>query len=676
MTDLDKHWDDLPVGAAPLNAIVRAGQRPPAQRLRAQGLRPALRRGMVTATALGSLAAAFTLGTAVPQHGDSNGPSAGQPATPAAPAGDPSPVGFHGELTAASSCAALTQHYVGAATDEVTAYGWREESEWGDVALNRAFAAKTDVSVDAARPSTAQDASGTGTNTQEVGVDEPDVVKTDGTVLARVRHDTVSLFDVSGTSPAARGSVRIPGLREAELLLSGDTVIAIGQGERSFRAGVERQTRVVSLDISNPDAPRVQQTASYDAALLSARAHGSVVRLVLAAGLPELDFITPDATTGRKRARLHNQAMVEQSTAQDWLPTVTVGSGTPEPLLDCTRVAVPTDDLGLDTVAVVGFDASAPQTRDTVGIATRASTVYEAGDRLFLAALPESSWGLGRTLGPAAAGGEDEGRTHLFDFTLDGTRASYHGSTSVPGIVKDRWSLDWAHDTLRVAAGRSRATRNHNSVLVLKESPEGLEQVARIGKLGIDEDIKAVRWFDDLAIVVTFRETDPLYTIDLTDPTRPVLRGALKIPGFSEYLHPIGDDRLIGMGQGAVVGSGSGAQAALFDIADLTKPRRLDVVAYRADSWAMPGRDPRSFQWLPRAGVAVAVIEHAGGTRGELSILRPVADRLDSRSEKLPEGARIDQVRVVPVRGGAVLVAGDVVRGLGLAASGDPAGQP
>ena len=67
----------------------------------------------------------------------------------------------------------------------------------------------------------------------------------------------------------------------------------------------------------------------------------------------------------------------------------------------------------------------------------------------------------------------------------------------------------------------------------------------------MDEQIKSVRWFDDLAIVVTFRQVDPLYAVDLTDPEHPRLLGELKIPGFSEYLHPLGGRRLIGLGQDA-----------------------------------------------------------------------------------------------------------------------------
>ncbi len=90
-----------------------------------------------------------------------------------------------------------------------------------------------------------------------------------------------------------------------------------------------------------------------------------------------------------------------------------------------------------------------------------------------------------------------------------------------------------------------------------------------------------MRWFSNLAILVTFRQVDPLYAIDLTHQAEPRLRGELKIPGFSEYLHPLGSRRLIGMGEGpGPNGRGWGAQAGFFDVTDIDRPRRLDVVHY------------------------------------------------------------------------------------------------
>ena len=162
--------------------------------------------------------------------------------------------------------------------------------------------------------------------------------------------------------------------------------------------------------------------------------------------------------------------------------------------------------------------------------------------------------------------------------------------------------MDAVGGSLRVAVGPSSETGNFNSVLTLREDGSDLVEDGRVDELGVDEQIKSVRWFDDLAIVVTFRQTDPLYAIDLTDPAAPRLLGELKIPGFSEYLHPLGEQRLIGIGQDASLqGVTRGAQAALFDVTDLTDPRQLDVVRYAEDTQAGAGHRPAPVHLAARA---------------------------------------------------------------------------
>ena len=167
-------------------------------------------------------------------------------------------------------------------------------------------------------------------------------------------------------------------------------------------------------------------------------------------------------------------------------------------------------------------------------------------------------------------------------------------------------------------------TGNFNSVLTLSEEGDDLVEIGRVDELGENEQIKSVRWFDDLAIVVTFRQTDPFYAVDLTDPASPALLGELKIPGYSEYLHPLGGWRMIGLGQAAnAAGMAQGAQAALFDVHDVTDPRRLDVVSYPEGSTALAGQDPRQFTWLPDQRTALTVVtEGYDGTTGYVSVLR------------------------------------------------------
>ncbi len=680
MTDeLRKLWDELPIGPVPLDEVRAEGRTGRPTRVRR--LPVVVRRGLVTATALGTVAAAFLIGVQV-------GPDTGAPRPGVAGPGasDATPVAFHGELRAADSCSALGEYYVRQALDRVGPYGW--EHNWveamgyrGDLALGQTAAWSAFAPMPMRNPSgTAQrlgkvsgpstsraESSDTGTNTQERGVDEPDVAKTDGSLLVTIADDVLITHDVTDAKPRELARLPLYGIKGAELLLSGSTAVVIGQGAKSFRTSVSeswtgRRTAVVSIDLSDPSAPEIIHRSSYDAALLSVRQHGTAVRLVLSAGLPELNFREPRGKTGRRTARKHNQRLVRTREATAWLPQVSDDGGPDRAAVACTDVAIPRDQLGLDTVAVVGFEAQTPQLRDSIGVATEARSVYEAEDRLFLAA--DSGWA-GCCWGGSlrTPENESEGMTHLFDFSLDGTEARYLGSGTVAGQVRDRWSMDWAAGTLRVAVGPSRATRNHNAVVTLAERDDALVQVGRLGRLGVNESIKAVRWFDDLALVVTFRERDPLYAIDLSDPEEPRLLGSLKIPGYSEYLHPLGPHRLIGIGQGRGDKGRWGAQAALFNVTDLTRPRQLDVVHYPANSQALAGLDPRQFTWLPGARTAVTVVQRNWNpTRGFVTVLQPREGRIQRHDIALPMGVPVSKARTVPLPDGrALLVAGDQV---------------
>jgi hypothetical protein len=380
---------------------------------------------------------------------------------------------------------------------------------------------------------------------------------------------------------------------------------------------------------------------------------------VLHTGLPELDFSFPDGAFGQLRARLRNRALVRETTLTDWLPSV---DGTP--LVDCADVAVPEDrDVALGTTTLLAVDPAAPTERTTTAVATDSDTAYFSSDRFYLAAAAPQ-WGWVDCMDCRWAPPAASGTTPIFAFALDGTTATYVASGEVEGTIADRWSMDAVGGSLRVAVGPSSETGNYNSVVTLREEGADLVEDGRVDDLGIGEEIKSVRWFDDLAIVVTFRQTDPLYAVELTDPSAPQLLGELKIPGFSEYLHPLGEHRLLGMGQDATTdGVTRGAQAALFDVTDLAAPRQLDVVRYEPGTQAGAATDPRQLTWLPdRRTVLTVVSQGWTGTTGWVSVLSLADGTMSNRMVEVEHGTDVADVRLVPLPSGRVaLVTGDDV---------------
>ena len=153
---------------------------------------------------------------------------------------------------------------------------------------------------------------------------------------------------------------------------------------------------------------------------------------------------------------------------------------------------------------------------------------------------------------------------------------------------------------------------SETSVTTLGVRAGALVPLGRVGGLGKGQRVYAVRFIDDVGYVVTFRQVDPLYTLDLATPTRPVVRGELELLGYSAYLHPVGDDLLLGLGQDATDdGRLVGSQASLFDVSDLRKPKRLDSFAL-GKGWSEAEHDHHAFLWWPRTHVAVIPVQRFG----------------------------------------------------------------
>jgi hypothetical protein len=454
-----------------------------------------------------------------------------------------------------------------------------------------------------------------------------------------------------------------------ELLLVGDRAVVLSADapyyDGQLSGGGDVATVVTTVDLGDPAEPAVVTEQTYAAELVSARQYDDTVRLVLGSGLPDLDFVQPTDHRSEREALAENRAVVRRSTLTDWVPTVQDGDGAAVQLADCAAMRLPSDFSGAGSMVVVGFDpheAGDADARSVTGVATSSTIAYSSTDRLYLAT--SAGWGQPCCVtmdGPLAWDGQD-GVTELHAFSLSDDDATYLGSGKVDGAVADRWAMDSADGVLRVAVGASEETGNFNSVVTFAERDRALVELGRVDRLGVDEQIKSVRWFDDLAFVVTFRQTDPLYAVDLTDPAAPRVLGELKIPGFSEYLHPIGEDLLLGIGTDASLqGVTRGGQAAVFDVSDLTGPRRVSVHGYGLQRHTRAGTDPRQFTWLADRRTALTVVEEwgkDGGSTGSVSILRIGDDgELSARRVRGAYGyADVAGLRTVPLPDGRVVL--------------------
>ena len=210
----------------------------------------------------------------------------------------------------------------------------------------------------------------------------------------------------------------------------------------------------------------------------------------------------------------------------------------------------------------------------------------------------------------------DTTQIHKFD-TSSASQTTYRGSGTVIGQTLNQFSMSELDGKLRIATTEAglrlvggdavvdNGGQSQSYVTVLEERDGKLQQLGQVGGLGTGERIFAVRFIGTTAYVVTFKQTDPLYTIDLSDPAAPRVAGELKIAGYSAYLHPIGDNLLIGVGQDATEqGRTKGLQVSLFDVSDPASPRRIqNAVLPGANSDAE--WDHHAFLWWPAKSLAV-----------------------------------------------------------------------
>jgi hypothetical protein len=279
--------------------------------------------------------------------------------------------------------------------------------------------------------------------------------------------------------------------------------------------------------------------------------------------------------------------------------------------------------LGLLTVLTIDLDRGLTPV-DSDAVLADASTVYASAGRMYLAT---ERWVDPQT---AVRDGAPAGRStsiHAFGISGDDT-TTYKGSGSVRGYLLNQFSLSEHKGFLRVATTEDppwdgdlaeNQGESESFVTVLDERATGLAPVGRVGGLGRGERIFAVRFAEDVGYVVTFRQVDPLYTLDLADPAAPRVVGELKIPGFSSYLHPLGEDLVLGVGQDATSeGRVRGAQVSLFDVSDLRNPRRVHQLGFGSGTNLLAEHDHHAFLWWPATKLLVLPLsdyDYEGGNR-------------------------------------------------------------
>jgi uncharacterized secreted protein with C-terminal beta-propeller domain len=387
---------------------------------------------------------------------------------------------------------------------------------------------------------------------------------------------------------------------------------------------VQEGPQVLLVDLAG--TPRIVSRYRGEGNLVDARMTGSTARIVFRT-TPEITFPEAPTISDEKKRIAANQAAIDRAPASAWLPgwKVTDGAHTTEGNVECGRVSRPTDYSGGSLVSIVTFNLTRPTLGggDPVTIVADGDTVYGTADSLYLAS--DQRWRLDRFPGRAATPVREE--TDLYKFTIQGDQPPvYRAAGVVPGFLINQYALSEWDGHLRAATTNSRTQRS--AVRVLAEQGDRLVQTGVVDGLGKGERIYSVRFIGARGYVVTFRQTDPLYSLDLSDPAKPAVTGQLKITGYSAHLQPIGENRLIGIGQEADArGRAQGTQVSLFDVSDPARPKRL-AQYHLPQAYSDAEYDPHALLWWPATNLLVVPVNtwDATGSQSVALALRVTDD--------------------------------------------------
>lgn len=476
------------------------------------------------------------------------------------------------------------------------------------------------------------------TNVQEEGVDEPDRVKNDGNRLAVMSGAKISLLQTTRNGLALKSSVDAP--NGVGLFLAGDRLIFLSSLTKQAHptqspspSDIERPwTKVTILDISRLSSPKVLSSVEVEGSYVGARLAAGVVRLVVESNSlgPALQQPTVYSQEALNAATEANKLAIKRSVVGHWLPHYVFerrGWRTQTGhVLDWSAISKPPDrSAGLSMTTVLTIDPADPKPNNAVSVIGSSDIIYASLNSLYM-----TSNRLDDVIQIQQGGFPKDPvtRIHKFDIS-DPHAARYVASGEVPGFLLNQFSLSEKDGLLRVATTLGftwmppQQGTSESFVTILAERDRQLAPIGGIQGIGRGERIYSVRFVGALGYVVTFRQTDPLHVIDLSNPEHPELKGELKVPGYSGYLHPLSATLLLGVGRSAdESGRIKGIQFSLFDVSDPANPKLLSQRAEGEYGYSTVEQDHHGFlYWEPKHLLVVPAFTSSPGTMPFLGAL-------------------------------------------------------
>jgi uncharacterized secreted protein with C-terminal beta-propeller domain len=451
------------------------------------------------------------------------------------------------------------------------------------------------------------------TNVQVSGVDEADFVKNDGTYIYILAHGKFRIVKAWKPETAAEvSSFKIEGIpkkmyvhnKRAFIYSSLEQIVSTPpdiylakatytQKECTYGYDCEftgdgRELKITVLDISNVEQPTLVREINFSGAYLNSRRIDNAIYSVVVFPEPIIDGLkyfpeevyqsqfcdekpqpVAEMTEIFNQLKAKNKALIESAEIEKFLPTVKDSLNNQTPFEQCDNFYIGTE--GDSFVSILSADINSNSPLNATTIFGKSGAVYASNSALYIASRFDQT-------------------TRINKFALPTIK--YSGSGTVKGRVLNQFSMDEFKNFFRIATttGYLPDPKTHSTISILEQQDDELVNVGKIDNIAPTEDIRSARFIGDKGYIVTFKKTDPLFVLDLSNSKQPKIAGELKIPGYSTYMHPLDDKHLLTIGYDAIdqgkFAFFQGIMLQIFDIENMNKPSLVhkEIIGSRGSS--------------------------------------------------------------------------------------------
>lgn len=422
----------------------------------------------------------------------------------------------------------------------------------GDMAYSSATEAYSSATEDTSQTKTSGNSVNdyTKTNIQVEGIDEADMVKTDGKYIYSYYRDavssTISIVKAEGKDSAQIGKIVLADVQVQALYVQDRWLVVLAEDENTSSDDANVQTRIYLYDVSNPEKPICRSKNSQSGYCSDSRLTGNILYTISVKRVYEAE---------------------KKTDKKEYIPEVG-GKLLPEDSLYCPNPGMSAEYLVFQSIDL----SQSGKTIDSMAVLGAEGTYYMSEKNIYVATETDA-WR----------------KTKISRYSYEKGTIKYACEKVINGTILNQFSMDEYEGNLRFAATTYDDNGKTTNGLYIVDS--SFKTIGSVSRLAPGERIYSARFMGESVYFVTYRETDPLFFVDVSDPTNPVVKDKLKIPGFSDYLHPFGENMLLGVGSIQDNEGNSCVKLSMFDISDPEKVKEIHSKKLEINSHQNIGND-------------------------------------------------------------------------------------